>query len=31
MTLIAAVYLSLSLSLSLLMNFYNRRVALVER
>jgi general L-amino acid transport system permease protein len=31
MTLVAAVYLSLSLSLSLLMNFYNRRVALVER
>jgi len=31
MTLIAAVYLSLSLGLSLLMNLYNRRVALVER
>lgn len=31
MTLIAAVYLSLSLGLSLLMNVYNRRVALVER
>jgi general L-amino acid transport system permease protein len=31
MTLIAAVYLSLSLGLSLLMNFYNRRVALIER
>lgn len=31
MTLVAAVYLSLSLSLSLLMNLYNRRVALVER
>jgi general L-amino acid transport system permease protein len=31
MTLIAAVYLSLSLGLSLLMNIYNRRVALVER
>ncbi|HJT08783.1 MAG TPA: ABC transporter permease subunit, partial [Stellaceae bacterium] len=31
MTLVAAVYLSLSLSLSLLMNLYNRRMALVER
>jgi general L-amino acid transport system permease protein len=31
MTLVAAVYLSLSLSLSLLMNLYNRHVALVER
>jgi general L-amino acid transport system permease protein len=31
MTLIAAVYLSLSLGLSLLMNLYNRRMALVER
>ncbi len=31
MTLIAAVYLSLSLGLSLLMNIYNRRVALIER
>jgi general L-amino acid transport system permease protein len=31
MILISAVYLSLSLSLSLLMNVYNRRVALVER
>jgi general L-amino acid transport system permease protein len=31
MTMIAAVYLSLSLSLSLLMNLYNRRMALVER
>lgn len=31
MTLIAAVYLSLSLGLSLLMNIYNRRMALVER
>ena len=31
MMLVAAVYLSLSLSLSLLMNLYNRRVALVER
>jgi general L-amino acid transport system permease protein len=31
MALIAAVYLSLSLGLSLLMNLYNRRMALVER
>jgi general L-amino acid transport system permease protein len=31
MTLIAAVYLSLSLALSLLMNLYNRRMAPVER
>jgi general L-amino acid transport system permease protein len=31
MTLIAAVYLSLSLGMSLLMNLYNRRMALVER
>jgi general L-amino acid transport system permease protein len=31
MTLVAAVYLSLSLSLSLVMNIYNRRIALVER
>jgi general L-amino acid transport system permease protein len=31
MALIAAVYLTLSLGLSLLMNLYNRRMALVER